>query len=958
MGIASDYIIDKNKLSGGGDAVKGMYLGGDVMQAYLGSSQVFNRALYSIEAFDILIPAEGTADMKGTCLVDSFKTDRDGAVTEVDYTISPSSLDANDTDDEKTGFYTVTQNVSGLKTTGKYTQAAKVLLGYTYHGLKVTSVTYMYAPANGGFITPVVGYSGTRRAVYSNGDTVDESWGSNTSVLLSATGKALVTGATFDSRIDIGKVYAPDLGTTESDTRAVAQITALTIEAIDGSVLSWNGTVYAYQFENVKTTTYGTPTVTASYTDIGANGSAAVLTITWSQTKTDSYSSGADPVETSLSGTINNSATTGNCITSISGTSYLTGASLVTTSGLASRGNITASSLAYTAKDRTKAYVVSVTVNVNGKSATESVTVYQAANVVSSYYTEPEITSVTATDVGAGGSAASISVKYTQSLVTTSTANPSGKSSAVGGTTSPATVMGETVSNNGAKSGVKIVADSLGTTVKSRTVVYRVVSASVLSNGRTGLWSGELDVYQAANAVTGTTYGAYSASVVATPVSGGSIPTSWQTTVPTTTATNKYLWLQQTVNFSDGTTSVVPSVIGEYRSGRSISSITCYYLASSSSSGVKASSSGWSTSAPNMSSYSKYLWAYQVIEYSDGIRRQTEPIVIATYSSSIVSSISKKYALNSECISNLGGEVRVSVLCQRPATYTYTSGSTSNGIVDANATITTTSGILSASSVAGSGAVTLTLPENTGSGRTITVKATAPDNTQDSATLQQQEVKYEFYSNTLAAIGASGGEMILLIFSTRNDKAFPITASNIAVSGITGTSVVVSVADSTTGEYKVTVSGIGANTSTSQRTFTVTATQPSSGETVTWDATQAGASLIKGKVATILTAQFTNNSTYAGVSYQIYFDATDTTYYTGGTISNVTIQLNTKIDGTGTVIASIKIYDSLQVAAGSKSTTKLGTLNNSTGSSTIYVLVYYDNALQYKTMPMLRPELQ
>jgi len=829
MGIASDYIIDKNKLSGGGDAVKGMYLGGDVMQAYLGSSQVFNRALYSIEAFDILIPAEGTADMKGTCLVDSFKTDRDGTPTSVDYTISPTSIDANDTDEEKTGFYTVTQNVSGLKTTGQYTQAAKVLLGYTYHGLKVTSVTYMYAPANGGFITPVVGYSGTRRAVYSNGETVDESWGSNTSVLLSATGKALVTGATFDSKINVGKVYAPDLGTTESDTRAVAQITALTIEAIDGSVLAWSGTVYAYQFENVRTTTYSTPVVTASYTDISANGSAAILTITWSQTKTDSYSSGADPVDTPLSGTIDNAATSGNRITSISGTRHLTGASLVTTSGSASRGNITASSLAYTAKDRTKAYVVSVTVSINGKSATKSVTVYQAANVVSSYYTEPVITSVTAGDVGAGGAAASISVEYTQDLVTTSTANPSGKSSAVGGTTSPATVMGETVSNNGAKSGVKIVADSLGATVKSRSIVYTVLSVSITANEKTGLWSGTLNVYQAANAVTNTSYGAYSVSVT-------------------------------------------PS------------------------------------------------------------------------SSTMVSD---------------GGKVTISASCTRVATYTYTSGSTSKATLSEDATLSTTIGTLSSTSITGSGSATLTIPENTGSARNITVTATAEDGTtKNTTTIAQDAVRYEFYSNTLAAVGASGGEMILLIFSTRNDKAFPITASNIAVSGITGTSVAVSVADSTTGEYKVTVSGIGANTSTSQRTFTVTATQPSSGETVTWDATQAGASLIKGKVATILTARFTNNSTYAGVSYQIYFDATDTTYYTGGTISNVYVQLNTKIDGTGTVIANTNIYDSLQVAAGSKSTTKLGTLNNSTGSSTIYVLVYYDNTLQYKTMPMLKPELQ
>ena len=838
MGIASDYIIDKNKLSGGGDAVKGMYLGGDVMQAYLGSSQVFNRALYSIEAFDILIPAEGTADMKGTCLVDSFKTDRDGTSTSVDYTISPASIDANDTDEEKTGFYTVTQNVSGLKTTGQYTQAAKVLLGYTYHGLKVTSVTYMYAPANGGFITPVVGYSGTRRAVYSNGETVDESWGSNTSVLLSATGKALVTGATFDSKINVGKVYAPDLGTTESDTRAVAQITALTIEAIDGSVLAWSGTVYAYQFENVRTTTYSTPVVTASYTDIGADGSAAVLTIKWSQTKTDSYSSGADPVDTPLSGTIDKAATSGNRITSISGTRHLTGASLVTTSGSASRGDITASSLAYTAKDRTKAYVVSVTVSINGKSATKSVTVYQAANVVSSYYTEPVITSVTAGDVGAGGAAASISVEYTQSLVTISTAKPSGKSSEVGGTTSPATVMGETVSNNGAKSGVKIVADSLGATVKSRSIVYTVLSVSITANDKTGLWSGELDVYQAANAVTKYERTSYTVNISANPTTG--------------------------VNSAGGTSVLTCNAI---------ETLGYYYT--------------------------------------------SDPDNIGSY---------KSHSMYGNLKTNLG--------------------------------------TLSTNQIIGTGKqATLTLGENTGAARTATVTMTATSTVGQtdivvSCTVKQNAVRYSFYSNTLAAIGASGGEMVLLIFSTRNDKAFPITASNIAVSGITGTSVAVSVADSTTGEYKVTVSGIGANTSTSQRTFTVTATQPSSGETVTWDATQAGASLIKGKVATILTAQFTNNSTYAGVSYQIYFDATDTTYYTGGTISNVTIQLNTKIDGTGTVIASTKIYDSLQVAAGSKSTTKLGSLNNSTGSSTIYVLVYYDNTLQYKTMPMLRPELQ
>ena len=929
-----------------------------MMMVYNGKV-VFNRALYSIEALDAIIPTEGTTNMKGACLVDSIKKDHDGTQTYVDYTISPESIEANNTDKEKSGFYTVTQNVTGLQTTGKYTQPAETFLGYVYLNLQVKSVIYMQAPAEGGFIYPTVSYGGTRRAVYSSGRKVDEVWTGVTDTLLSASGRALVTGATFNTvGNEIGAVYAPDLGTTESEIRSVAEITALSIEAIDGSVLNWSGKEYAYQTENVKTTTYSKPEITASYTDIGANGSAAVLTITWKQTKTEGFSSGADEIVTSLSGTISNSATFGNRITSISGTSYLTGASLVTTSGSASRGNITASSLGYTKKDRTKAYVVSVTVSVNGKSASESVTVYQQANTVSSYYTQPEITDVTAGDVGADGSAAYITVWYSQYIHTYSTANPTGKDTYCGGSASPLTVMGEAVTNNGRKSGVNIIADTWGTSIKPRTIVYRVLSVSIDANGESGLWSGNLNVYQEANAVTNTIYGVYYTYIVVTPVSGGAAPSSWQTTIPTVTESNKYLWLQQTVTFANGSTNVVPSVVGEYRSGKTVKSVTCYYLSSSSSSGVKVSSSGWNTSAPSMSSYNKYLWAYQVIEYSDGIKRQTEPIVIATYSSSSLSSISKKYAVNSECISNIGCEARVSVLCQRPATYIYTSDSTSEGVEDAKATITSTVGSLSSSSITGSGAVTLSIPENTGSGRSITVKATAPDNTQDSATLKQQEVKYEFYTMSLAAIGAPGGDMTINIISQRNGKAWAILASNVSVSDLSGVTVksVTAVEGGETGEYNITIN-VPANTYSASRKFKITAIQPSSGKTVTWDAEQAGSSAQKEKVAVVCTPSFTGLSN-SRVAYEIFFDATNTNKYAGGTLNNVVIQLNTKADGSGTVVATKTLFSSLTVQAGSCSETVSGTLSNNTGSTLIYFLVYFDNKLQYRTMPMSDVDLQ
>lgn len=577
MGKSNKYVVDKCRMSGGSDTVKGLYLDGEAMQAYLGGELVFNRALYSIEAFDALVPAEGTADMKFSCLVDSIKTDYDGTQSVVDYTITPETLEANDTDKEKKGFFTVKQNVSGLEVTAQYTQDAKVLMGYTYMNLKVTSVIYMHAPAEGGYITPLVAYSGTRRAVYSNGDTVDEAWTGSADVLLSATGKALVTGATFDSVGDsIGRVYAPDLGTTESESRAVAQITALTIKAINGQTLSWSGTAYAYQMENYKTTEYG----------------------------------------------------------------------------------------------------------------------------------------------------------------------------------------------------------------------------------------------------------AYSVQI--------------------------------------------------------------------------------SASATTM-------------------------------------------------VSN-GGKVTLSVVCKQAATYTYTSGRTNDVNLDADATLSTTCGTLSASSVTGTGSSELAIPENTGSARDITITATAADGTtKKTVTIRQDAVRYEFYSNTLAAIGAPGGDMTLNLISTRNDRPFPILKSNVVVTGITGAIVksVETLDNGLSGEQSIVIN-VPSNTTTSNRDFTITATQPSSGKTFTWDAEQAGQSQIRGKVAVHLEAEYGLGK--ESVTYSIYFDATNATYYSGGTLSNVTINLTATQNGSGEVLASKILYGSLQVPSGTKSETSIGSLRNRNGGE-VYVHVYYDNKLQYTTMPMMSPDM-
>lgn len=127
--------------------------------------------------------------------------------------------------------------------------------------------------------------------------------------------------------------------------------------------------------------------------------------------------------------------------------------------------------------------------------------------------------------------------------------------------------------------------------------------------------------------------------------SNSTAPTSWQTTVPTMTTTNKYLWNYETIKYTDNTTKdTTKRVIGVYGNtgasgadgedgadGKGISSITNYYLATASSTGVATSTSGWTTTVQSVTSTKKYLWNYEVITYTDSTSTTTTPCIIGVY---------------------------------------------------------------------------------------------------------------------------------------------------------------------------------------------------------------------------------------------------------------------------------------------------------------------------------------
>lgn len=128
-------------------------------------------------------------------------------------------------------------------------------------------------------------------------------------------------------------------------------------------------------------------------------------------------------------------------------------------------------------------------------------------------------------------------------------------------------------------------------------------------------------------------------------------PTSWSTSVPTMTTTNRYLWNYEKFTYSNNTTSEsAKRVIGVYgntgatgtpgkdgndgkdgAAGNGIKSIVNYYLASTTSSGVTTGTSGWTTTPQSTTTSKKYLWNYEKITYTNGTVVNTTPCIIGTH---------------------------------------------------------------------------------------------------------------------------------------------------------------------------------------------------------------------------------------------------------------------------------------------------------------------------------------
>ncbi len=129
----------------------------------------------------------------------------------------------------------------------------------------------------------------------------------------------------------------------------------------------------------------------------------------------------------------------------------------------------------------------------------------------------------------------------------------------------------------------------------------------------------------------------YKLSANTTETFSASTISTWSTSVSQPTSAKPYLLNAELVVYSDGTKEYkAPHVASRYvtdgQAGRGIAGITEYYLATSESSNVTRSTSGWTTTIQTMTSTKKYLWNYEKTTYTDDSDPSyTNPCIIGVY---------------------------------------------------------------------------------------------------------------------------------------------------------------------------------------------------------------------------------------------------------------------------------------------------------------------------------------
>ena len=226
--------------------------------------------------------------------------------------------------------------------------------------------------------------------------------------------------------------------------------------------------------------------------------------------------------------------------------------------------------------------------------------------------------------------------------------------------------------------------------------------------------------------------------------------------------------------------------------------------------------------------------------------RMEDPTWLKTYNISI------SYSPTGN-LSNAGGTKTISVDCKENGVFTYTAtkkdaNAKTPTTRDATATLTTTLGDLGTKSITGSGTSTLTVYSNYDE-KTKTATVTAKcGSTSKSVSITQAAAVYDFYFVDPGTIDAYGATINITLVSKVNGAFKTVIPDSVKLSGGTVNSVT---ANESASKYTINVTFPANSSTTSTKSYTISAQQYDTGKTTSLNITQAKktSSYVTGSVA-------------------------------------------------------------------------------------------------------------
>lgn len=460
---------------------------------YKGNTKIYRACKGSIVVWDVwraaLTGSMAKVNPSGGSVLNyltasSYYTDYAGTNHNLGYSVSPTSIAANESSSQVTGSIVITQNTTGLQTQVSYTQEADSIKDVTLGSPSITSLSVGDVGADGSGTSVFVYWQRTKTTEYNSGKREEE-------IITGSCDATGISGTSYNSGYTSGgTIYGSDRGTVTGSRRYCYYITSVTF-SIDGTSFTASFTKYVYQEANEVSSYYGTSTISisSSSSSITAASTDVTITVSGSRPYYSNYTSGASS-QTSSSITVNLSSTYGTfSSTSVSGSGSVTLTIPYNSSTSSSRS-----------------------ITVTGKSAVDntskSITITQAKDSVSTSYGTPSITSLSVADLPASGGSTLVTVKWSQTKTVTSIATgPS--STTVTGTSSATSITGTANVSGTTVSGGYIYGVDRGTTTGDRRLSYTISKVGFSANGKSASISYSQQVYQQANTYS-TYYSDYS----------------------------------------------------------------------------------------------------------------------------------------------------------------------------------------------------------------------------------------------------------------------------------------------------------------------------------------------------------------------------------------------------------------------------------------------------------------